>query len=75
VATLIVLLVLGVIAYWANKFANRRDAQPGAERPDAARSATPANVNRPPPASMLWTAVDDRQFRRLIDGMSPDHGG
>lgn len=69
-AALVVLLLFAVGLYWANKIASRRDVNllSRVTRRKADPIAVPTDVSEDQHWSMAWTAVDDCQFRRLVDG-------
>ncbi len=75
-AALIVLLLFAAGLYLANKIATRHDVH--LLNRVAGRKADPIVALEPVEDqhwSMAWTAVDDCQFRRLVDGRSPEHDG
>ncbi|MCW2529620.1 MAG: hypothetical protein JWM76_4480 [Pseudonocardiales bacterium] len=62
-------LGLAYVVYWARGVIRDRRI---ASRTAASMSAAPlGSATEPTSASMAWSAVDDRQLARYIDGLPP----
>ena len=75
-AALIVLLLFAAGLFVANRIAVRHDVRRPRRltRGKADATVRSADLSTAAQWSMAWTAVDDRQFRRLVDGTPPDGG-